>query len=164
MDIWLNLGIMGKKKDRLALIKQIIAEELISSQEELIGHLAKRGVHSTQSTLSRDFKEINISKIPHPERGYIYVSAEHLTPHVEVTPSNFGDIVLGVKFSANICVIATKSGYANAVGVVVDNHKSADILGSVAGDNTIILVLREGTEHKSVFETLCKLFPSLKKA
>ena len=71
---------------------------------------------------------------------------------------------MGVKFSANICVIATKSGYANAVGVVVDNCKSADILGSVAGDNTIILVLREGAEHKAVYDVLCKLFPSLSKA
>lgn len=164
MNVWLNLEIMGKKKDRLALIKQIIAQELIGSQEELIVQLAKRGVHSTQSTLSRDFKEINISKIPHPEKGYIYVSADHLTSRIDVATSNLDDIVLGVKFSANICVVATKSGYANAVGVVVDSYKSPDILGSVAGDNTIILVLREGAEHKSVLEVLCKLFPSLRTA
>ena len=164
MNVWLNLEIMGKKKDRLALIKQIIAQELIGSQEELIVQLAKRGVHSTQSTLSRDFKEINISKIPHPEKGYIYVSADHLTSRIDVATSNLGDIVLGVKFSANICVVATKSGYANAVGVVVDSYKSPDILGSVAGDNTIILVLREDAEHKSVLEVLCKLFPSLRTA
>ena len=155
---------MGKKKDRLALIKQIIAEELIGSQDELIVQLAKRGVHSTQSTLSRDFKEINISKIPHPEKGYIYVSADHLTSRIDVATSNLDDIVLGVKFSANICVVATKSGYANAVGVVIDSYKSPDILGSVAGDNTIILVLREGVEHKSVLEVLGKLFPSLRTA
>ena len=79
---------MGKKKDRLALIKQIIAEELIGSQDELIVQLAKRGVHSTQSTLSRDFKEINISKIPHPEKGYIYVSADHLASRIDVASSN----------------------------------------------------------------------------
>lgn len=164
MDIWFYLGIMGKKKDRLALIKQIISEELIGSQEELIVELAKRGVHSTQSTLSRDFKEINISKIPHPERGYVYVSADHLTSRIDIASSSFGDVVLDVKFSANICVIATKSGYANAVGVVVDNCKSADILGSVAGDNTIILVLREGAEHKAVLDVLYKLFPTLCRA
>ena len=63
---------MGKKSERLNIIKRIIAEELIGSQEELIKHLERYGVHATQSTLSRDFKEINISKMPHPEKGYIY--------------------------------------------------------------------------------------------
>ena len=153
---------MGKKSDRLSLIKQIIAEVQIGSQEELIGHLAKRGVHATQSTLSRDFKEINISKIPHPEKGYIYVSAEHMTSHIDTGTSNLGDAIYGVKFSGNICVVLTKSGYANAIGSVLVGCKSADILGSVAGDNTIIVVLREGAEQQDVVNALCKLFPSLR--
>ena len=153
---------MGKKSERLGLIRRIITEELIGSQEELIKRLGDYGIKATQSTLSRDFKEINISKVSHPEKGYIYVSADHLTSRIDVATSNLGDIVLGIKFSANICVVATKSGYANAVGVVVDSYKSPDILGSVAGDNTIILVLREGAEHNAVLEVLHSAFPVLK--
>ena len=60
---------MGNKTERLNLIKRIIADELIGSQEELIKRLADYGVQATQSTLSRDFKEINISKMPHPDKG-----------------------------------------------------------------------------------------------
>ncbi|MBQ9137042.1 MAG: ArgR family transcriptional regulator [Alistipes sp.] len=153
---------MGKKSDRLSLIKRIIAEELIGSQEELIKHLERHGVHATQSTLSRDFKEINISKMPHPEKGYIYVSAEHIAARTEIGTSNLGDAILGVKFSGNMGVIITKAGYANAIAVIVDSRKSPDILGTVAGDNTIIMVLREGVEHSSILEMLHAAFPAFK--
>lgn len=152
---------MGKKSERLSIIKRIISEELIGSQEELIQHLERHGVHATQSTLSRDFKEINISKMPHPEKGYIYVSAEHIASRSDFGISNLSDAILGVKFSGNVGVIITKSGYANAIGVIVDSRKSQDILGTVAGDNTIIMVLREGAEHSSVMEVLHTAFPTL---
>ncbi len=157
-----NNIIMGKKSERLALIKQIISEEFISSQEELIKSLEARGVKATQSTLSRDFKEINISKTPHPEKGYIYVLAEHIAPHNEGGTSNLGDAVIGIKFSGNIGVITTKSGYASAVSVVVDNRKSPNVLGTVAGDNVIIMVLKEGVEHHEIVEMLQSVFPSFK--
>ena len=62
---------MTHKQERLSIIKRIINEELIGSQEELIKLLAAQGIKATQSTLSRDFKEINISKMPHPDKGYI---------------------------------------------------------------------------------------------
>ena len=152
---------MGKKSERLSIIKRIISEELIGSQEELIQHLQRRGIHATQSTLSRDFKEINISKMPHPEKGYIYVSAENIVSRSEFGTSNLGDAIVSVKFSGNLGVIITKSGYANAIGVIVDSRKSPYILGTVAGDNTIIMVLREDASHKTVMDTLISAFPAL---
>ena len=153
---------MGKKNERLSLIRKIISEQQISSQEELIQCLAQCGVHATQSTLSRDFKEINVSKVPHPEKGYAYILADHMVSRLEVGISNLGDAILGVKFSGNICVLNTKSGYANAIGVVVDNCHSADIIGSVAGDDTIIIVLAEGVEHSTITRLLGKLFSSFR--
>lgn len=152
---------MGKKSERLTLIKRIITEEMIGSQEELIKSLSKKGISATQSTLSRDFKEINISKMPHPEKGYIYVLAEHIASHQELGTSNLGDAIVGIKFSGNMGVIVTKSGYANAIAVIVDGRKSPEILGTVAGDNTIIMVLREGTTHAAVLNALRNAFPSL---
>ena len=153
---------MGKKSERLSLIKRIITEELIGSQEELITHLKQRGVHATQSTLSRDFKEINISKVPHPEKGYIYVSSEHIIARADIGTSNLGEAVLGIKFSGNICLVMTKSGYANAVGAVIDSHKFSEIIGTVAGDNTILIVLREDVSHNQISEQLGGIFPSLR--
>lgn len=152
---------MKNKTERLNLIRRIVEEELISSQEELIKRLADHGVRATQSTLSRDFKEINISKMPHHDKGYIYVLSEKLDSNIVVNSSNIGDAVLDVKFSHNIAVITTKSGYASAVSVIIDARKSKSILGSVAGDNNIILILHEETTHGEVLALLQQIFPSL---
>jgi transcriptional regulator of arginine metabolism len=152
---------MGNKVDRLNLIKRIVGEELIGSQEELIARLAEFGIQATQSTLSRDFKEINISKTPHPEKGYIYVLSERLGSGIVANTANLADAVLSIKFSHNIAVLATKSGYASAVSVVVDSRKSKDIIGTVAGDNNIIMILREGATHEQVLEQMATLFPTL---
>lgn len=152
---------MGNKVERLNLIRHIIGEELIGSQEELIKRLAEHGVQATQSTLSRDFKEINISKIPHHDKGYIYVLSEKLGNEIGSNTSNIGEAVLNIKFSQNIAVIATKSGYASAISVIIDANKGNDILGTIAGDNTIMLVLSEGVAHKDIVARIQRLFPSI---
>lgn len=153
---------MGNKKQRTDIIRRIISEELIGSQEELMKRLDSHGVSVTQSTLSRDFKSLNISKTPHPEKGYVYVLNDDMASEKPVATSNLGDAILHMRFSGNIGVITTKSGYASAVSVVVDGIKARDILGTVAGDNTIVIILREGAERKSVAETLRREFPALK--
>ena len=153
---------MGKKSERLSIIKRIISEELIGSQEELIQHLQRCGIHATQSTLSRDFKEINISKMPHPEKGYIYVLSEKLGSEVVANVANIGDAVLSIKFSHNIAVVATKSGYASAISVIIDSRKCRSIIGSIAGDNNIILILHEEATHEEVAEQMQAIFPTLK--
>jgi transcriptional regulator of arginine metabolism len=155
---------MGNKVERLNLIKRIVGEELIGSQEDLIKRLADYGVQATQSTLSRDFKEINISKMPHPDKGYIYVLSEKFGSEVVANTANLSDAVLSIKFSHNIAVLATKSGYASAISVIIDSRKNRDILGTVAGDNNIIMILREGAAHAEVLEHMCLLFPALRYA
>lgn len=153
---------MRHKHTRLSTIKRIVSEELISSQEELIRRLADYGIQSTQSTLSRDFKEINISKMPHPDKGYIYVLSEQLTSDMVVGPVNLCDAVLGLKFSHNIAVISTKPGYASAISVTIDSRKSKDILGTIAGDNCIIAILHEEAKREDVISYMQTLFPVLK--
>ena len=153
---------MGQKSKRLNLIKRIISEELIGSQEDLIKKLAECGVRATQSTLSRDFKEINISKMPHPDKGYIYVLSEKLGAEIVANVANIGEAVVDIKFSHNIAVLATKSGYESAISVIIDSRKIKDILGSVAGDNNIILILREGATHEDVAAQIHQMFPNLK--
>ncbi len=155
---------MGNKTERLNLIKRLVSEELISSQEDLIKRLVEHGVQATQSTLSRDFKEINISKMPHPEKGYIYVLSEKLGSEIVTNVANIGEAVIGIKFSHNIAVLATKSGYASAISVIIDSHKIKDIIGTVAGDNNIILILHENATHESVTHHMQQLFPTLKYA
>ena len=152
---------MGNKSERLNLIKRSVGEELIGSQEDLIVRLAELGVQATQSTLSRDFKEINISKMPHPDKGYIYVLSEKLGSDIVTNVANIGDAVLSIKFSHNIAVIATKSGYASAISVIIDGRKSKDIIGSIAGDNNIMLILHENAVREDVLAQMQQLFPAL---
>ena len=153
---------MRNKTERLNIIKRIISDELISSQEILIKRLAEAGIQATQSTLSRDFKEINISKMPHPEKGYIYVLSERLGSEVVSNTANLGDAVLDIKFSHNIAVISTKSGYASAVSVIIDGRKFKEVLGTVAGDNNIIMILHEEANRKELLEKMGEIFPTLK--
>lgn len=153
---------MDKKNERLSLIRKIVSEELIGSQDELIKRLAAFGVRAMQSTLSRDFKELNISKTPHPTKGYIYVLSEALAVHGDMGTSNLGDAVIDVKFSGNLGVITTKSGYASAISVIIDGRKSADVMATVAGDNAIIMILREDARREDVLTMLKEAFPVLK--
>lgn len=153
---------MTHKQERLSIIKRIINEELIGSQEELIKRLTAHGIKATQSTLSRDFKEINISKMPHPDKGYIYVLSERLGAEIVSNTANLADAVLSARCSHNIIVLTTKSGYASAVSVIIDGRKSKDILGTIAGDNNIIAVLSEEADREKVLNELHSLFPSLK--
>ena len=153
---------MRNKTERLNIIRRIISEELISSQEELIKRLAESGIQATQSTLSRDFKEINISKMPHSEKGYIYVLSERLGSEIVTTTSNLGDAILDIRFSRNIAVVSTKPGYASAISVSIDSNKLKDIIGTVAGDNNIIVVLHEEANRESAIQAIQSLFPTLK--
>jgi transcriptional regulator of arginine metabolism len=152
---------MGNKTERLSLIRRIIEEELIGSQEELIKRLAEHGVHATQSTLSRDFKEINISKMPHHSKGYIYVLSDVLGNDVIANNSNIGEAVIDIKFSHNIAVLSTKPGYASAISTIIDSRKSKEILGTVAGDNNIIIILSEEATHQEILAQMQQLFPTL---
>lgn len=151
---------MNQKTHRLSVIRKIIRSEYISSQEELIARLEECGVTVTQSTLSRDLKFMNVAKVPNKERGYIYVLPS--MPHNEhAVSNNIVDNITDIAFSGNMCVITTKSGYASAISVPIDNKGISEVLGSIAGDNTILLILREGYRRDVLLEQLCEIFPSL---
>lgn len=151
---------MNLKTQRLSIIRKIIRSEYISSQEELIARLEECGVTVTQSTLSRDLKFMNVAKVPHKEKGYIYVLPN--TTHSDIVVStNITDNIIDIAFSGNMCVITTKPGYASAVSVPIDSKGINEVLGSIAGDNTILLVLREGFDKDNLMEQLYSLFPSI---
>ena len=151
---------MNQKTQRLSFIRKIIRSEFISSQEELIARLEECGVKITQSTLSRDLKFMHVAKVPHKEKGYIYVLPNN-TRNDHSISTNITDNITDVAFSGNLCVITTKPGYASAISVPIDNKGINEILGTIAGDNTILLVLREDFKKDILLEQLCDLFPSV---
>lgn len=115
----------------------------------------------TQSTLSRDLKYMHVAKVPHKEKGYIYVLPNN-TRNDHVVSTNISDNITDIAFSGNMCVISTKPGYASAISVPIDSKGISEILGTIAGDNTILLILREGFNMDSLMEQLYMLFPSLR--
>ena len=151
---------MNSKTQRLSIIRKIIRSEYISSQEELIARLEECGVQVTQSTLSRDLKFMQVAKVPHKEKGYVYVLPNSTISDHQIS-TNITDNILQVAFSGNICVITTKPGYASAISVPIDSKGIPEILGSIAGDNNIILVLREDFSKSKLMAELTMLFPSI---
>ena len=151
---------MNTKTQRLSIIRKIIRSEFISSQEELIARLEECGVVVTQSTLSRDLKFMQVAKVPNKEKGYVYVLPNsNLADHQIST--NITDNITNIAFSGNLCVITTKPGYASAISVPIDSKGIPEILGSIAGDNNIILVLKENCNKDRLMEELVMLFPSI---
>ncbi|MBR5594747.1 MAG: ArgR family transcriptional regulator [Alistipes sp.] len=151
---------MNSKTQRLSIIRKIIRSEFISSQEELIARLEECGVQVTQSTLSRDLKFMQVAKVPNKEKGYVYVLPNSTLADHQIS-TNITDNITQIAFSGNLCVITTKPGYASAISVPIDSKGIPEILGSIAGDNNIILVLREDYSKSKLMAELTMLFPSL---
>ena len=144
-------------------IRKLIENDLISSQEELLFHLKELGVEATQSTLSRDLKFMKVAKIPHKEKGYIYIIPESIQneQREEKVSSIITDTILSIDFSCNMAIIKTLPGYANAVAVLIDSENYFEVLGTIAGDDTIFLVMREGVTRSELIEVLTSVHQNI---
>lgn len=158
---------MKIKSKRLFAIRKIIGTEKISSQEELAFRLKRLGYKVTQSTLSRDLRELNVVKNNSKNETPYYYIPENSTENIEKEdqPKQHGLSVAikSLSFSGNMAVIKTLSGYANAVTVIIDDSHSQNILGTIAGDDTIFIVMHEDTSHKEMVDELSKLFKNISK-
>ena len=131
------------KNARQSKILELIEEYEISTQESLIQRLAEHGFDSTQTTISRDIRQLRLIKGPTGRGTYKYVAPE--VRHGNDAPghnSALTDAVIKIEMAQNIVVVKTMSGMANAIAVCIDSLKIKDIVGSVAGDDTILLVLK----------------------
>lgn len=157
---------MKNRSQRIQLIKKVITEEVISSQDELQIRLQERGCDVAQATLSRDLKSIQVMKVSDAKNGYVYrlagngIGNEQTTS--DVSRMDFmADGVVGIEFSANLGVIRTLPGYANSVAYMIDKANPTEILGTVAGDDTILLIMREGVGRNDVIQVLKTIMPKL---
>lgn len=135
------------KNERQKRIIELIAEKEISTQEDLADSLRQDGLNVTQATVSRDIKDLRLIKVPSDNGGYRYASVTNSDNNItDKLYRMFSSSVLSVESAVNIIVIRTLSGSANAAAMVIDALKLPAILGSVAGDDTILLVI-SGTEQ-----------------
>ena len=157
---------MKAKNSRLDAIKMIISSKEIGSQEELLQELSKEGFQLTQATLSRDLKQLKVAKAASMNGNYVYVLPNN-TLYKRITESHSAtemlrmDGIRGLEFSGNLAVIRTRPGYASSVAYDIDTHNLNEILGTIAGDDTILLVLREGCTRSSVVNALSLLIPNI---
>jgi transcriptional regulator of arginine metabolism len=128
---------MAKKKERQFIIKQVIQEEVIANQETLLKRLHERGFKTTQATLSRDLHNMGIVRVPTSE-GYRYAISEEEGGH------SFGKLVgmemLGVYNNESSILVKTITGRAKGVAIFIDQLRHQHILGTVAGENAVIVI------------------------
>ena len=149
---------MSIRTDR---IRALVATKKIHSQEELTSLLADEGIYPTQATLSRDLKKLQIFKqtdaagescyqLPGSGQGTVATPGGGVLHHI-----------LSVSFSGQMGVITTHAGCANMVGAMLDNHPYPKLMGTLAGDNILLLILQQGTSHAGMVSFLESLIPGI---
>ena len=133
------------KNDRQNTILEIIAAENIETQEQLLDRLAQRGIRSTQATISRDIKQLHLIKEPVGQGVYRYaVSVNRARLNVaDKLRTIFKESITSVDSAQNMVVIKTLSGLAGGACEALDHMDSAGLVGSLAGENTVFLVMKD---------------------
>jgi transcriptional regulator of arginine metabolism len=138
---------MRKRRERQEAIKRIVRNERVKTQRALVDLLRAQDYVCTQATVSRDITEMGLKKLPEG----VYVLAEDL--HLQRMVS---DLVLGVKRSENLVLVKAQPGTAPGVAAAMDAADIDGILGSVAGDDTILVITVGVPEGKLLVDTLDK--------
>jgi transcriptional regulator of arginine metabolism len=154
---------MKSRTQRLLAIRKLIENQKISSQEELVSKLSKKGFSLTQATLSRDLKYLRAAKIADAARGYIYFLPSRETEQVNLLSDESFPLngFVSIEFAWHLGVIRTLPGYAPSIASAIDNMGNWQIIGTIAGDDTIILIPREGTTKEEVKNILSRLIPEV---
>jgi transcriptional regulator of arginine metabolism len=139
-------------KIRLQVLKKIISEQEVSDQIHLLNELRNSGIETTQATISRDLQRLKVVKVRVEPGRYRYeilkkASESDLKDQLRVVFDNFVD---EIKSTNNLIVIKTASGNANSVAVIIDRLGLPEILGTIAGDDTILVVVNTNENRKKI--------------
>ena len=152
---------MNGRENRLKAIRTIIAASRISSQDKLLHKLEEEGVKVTQATLSRDLKVLKVGKVPDDSGGYYYALSETEGESLQGFVEDFKRGYLSLTFSRNLGVIKTLAGHADTVAIALDRLELPEILGTIAGDDTILIILKEDESREDLISRLQDLMGSL---
>lgn len=132
------------KSFRQGQILKLLHARSIYTQDELAHELKKLGVTATQVTLSRDVRELGLAKTP---EGYRQITASEAGPTLETLAAEF---VLDVRLAQNQIVLKTSPGHANSVAVALDDEEWPEVVGTLAGDDTILVIAADTATAESV--------------
>lgn len=156
-----------KKNDRIEVLKMLISSKEMGSQEEVMQALKSEGFPITQATLSRDMKQLRIAKASSMNGKSVYVLPNE-TMYKRVRKPKAATTLLqtsgfvSLNYAGNLGVIKTRPGYASSIAYNIDVSNLPEILGTIAGDDTIFIVLKEGSSKEEFEKGLEGLIPSLK--
>ena len=158
---------MKVKNNRLEALRLIISSQQLGSQDELLNALQKEGFKLTQATLSRDLKQLKVAKAASMSGSYVYVLPNDTMYKRVSTPNSIREMMkvpgfVSINFSGNMGVIKTRPGYASSIAWNIDNSDIPEIIGTIAGDDTIFIVVREGIRHQDVINALNEVVPNMK--
>lgn len=147
------------KLARHAKILEIISEKEIETQEELAAELQKRGIDVTQATVSRDIKELRLVKVLTEDgKRYKYAPMTKIDTNIsERLMTLLSESIVNVDYAGNIIVIKTLSGSASAAAEAIDTLNWKNIVGTIAGDNTIFVLVRNQEDIQELVEKFRKL-------
>ena len=137
-----------EKHARHFAIREIIGKTAVASQDELRLALRKKGFRVTQATLSRDMKKLGMSWVSTDQGGrYVLQSA---ASEVQILRPLVGPQVLGINANESVIVVRTLPGSASVIAEFLDSHNNPDIIGTIAGDNTLLIIPQSRGKMKSL--------------
>ena len=159
--------IMRNKNSRLETLKILISSQELCSQEEVLRALNKEGFQLTQATLSRDLKQLKVAKAASMNGKYVYVLPNETMYKRVTSPRMAREMLqmtgfLSIHFTGNLGVIKTRPGYASSIAYNIDSSDTPSILGTIAGDDTIFIAIKEGIRPDEIVENLSAIIPDIK--
>jgi transcriptional regulator of arginine metabolism len=158
---------MKVKNKRLEAIRLIISSQQLGCQDDLLNALKEEGFNLTQATLSRDLKQLKVAKASTLNGNYIYVLPNETMYKRVPKISTVREMMqvpgfLSIHFSGNMGVIKTRPGHASAIAWSIDRSDLPQILGTIAGDDNIFIVIKEGITHQEVVDALSEVVPNMR--
>lgn len=139
-------------EDRHLAIKSILSDEEIETQEQLLKRVEDRGFHVTQSTISRDIAKLGLIKKRNQSGRYIYS-----LPEKQTLADLVGQMLYSVEQAQNLIVLKVRPGSANTVAAEIDRFEWKELVGSVAGDDTILLITKNNEEATVLIKKIDEL-------
>ena len=149
---------MSAKTERQKAILDVIAEKAVATQSELKELLKARGIEADQATLSRDIRELGLVKASDDGAHYRYAPVEAVSPPARMKAATIlARLVRKIDSSGNLLVVKTDPGEASPVGLALDRMGWSEVVGTVAGDDTLLVVVKEGVPAKKLAKRILDL-------
>lgn len=156
---------MKSRNERMEVLRLILSNTEVGSQEALLQELEAEGYKVTQATLSRDLQKLKAAKVA-SSSGYKYMLPDNplyrhrATDEIPDFIRNTGFV--GIDFSGNLGILRTRSGYAVSIAAEIDKRNFDSIVGTIAGDDSILILIREGYSRNTAIDDLALVLPAIK--